>query len=49
MSHLLLFVGLSNCGIGMNEILVMPDRKHRTPQNDKLDGRDCQVVQPKAS
>ena len=29
---------LLDCGIGMNEILIMSDKKHRTPQNNRASG-----------
>ncbi|OQA60715.1 MAG: hypothetical protein BWY41_00556 [Candidatus Atribacteria bacterium ADurb.Bin276] len=28
----------------MNEMLIMSGKEHRTPQNDKVDGRDCHVA-----
>jgi hypothetical protein len=38
---------LRNRGTEKDEILTSSGRRHRTPQNDKVDGRDCHVVQPK--
>jgi len=35
---------LLNCGIGINEILIMSGKKRHPPQKERMAQRDCHVA-----